>query len=441
VSETLSDANNFQNGEEGRYPRARYQANYGKALPRQAGTPDVNGTEYAEMARILERARAVSWSINFEDISDGQRRKQTNPQSGIAFDLEGPDPYGPDLRRFGADAQCVRAVPRFDGRPVQADGVLQAKAHENSAEMIELYWMALMRDVHFAAYVTTGAPQGAPAEWPGGNLAQKTADDLNDAATPGGTPLHQAFLEDYPTDQASRMVTPATIFRGSARGDNVGPYISQFLLRGSTGVNASDPGNIRVVRRPDEGMVAHGTQSMNQRQRTILPFLDYMQDPGSWLSVVDGTNDPTERDAFDDESGPLFIRNMRDLANWVHIDYLYQHFLNAALILLNELVFPDGAPAPQTALDARGGPMAPMPRFPFDPGNPYRDPRTHSRNQVGFATFGPPHVLTLLAAGRDPKSLVAGCTFRRKQRQAEQPARTGPILASIPWSSIEACSR
>jgi hypothetical protein len=37
---------------------------------------------------------------------------------------------------------------------------------------------------------------------------------------------------------------------------------------------------------------------------------------------------------------PRFIRNLRDLGNWVHIDYLYQHFLNAALILLNETVPP-----------------------------------------------------------------------------------------------------
>lgn len=69
----------------------------------------------------------------------------------------------------------------------------------------------------------------------------------------------------------------------------------------------------------------------------------------------------------------------------MHIDYLYQHFLNAALILLNESV-------PPTSL---AGPP-PMARFPVDPGNPYAMGRPDSMNQTGFATFGAPHVLGLI---------------------------------------------
>jgi membrane-associated phospholipid phosphatase len=83
---------------------------------------------------------------------------------------------------------------------------------------------------------------------------------------------------------------------------------------------------------------------------------------------------------------PRFIRNLRDLGNWVHIDYLYQHFLNAALILLNETV-------PPASL---GGPP-PMARFSGDPGNPYAPGRPDNLNQTGGATFGAPHVLTLFA--------------------------------------------
>ncbi|MBA3389698.1 MAG: hypothetical protein H0U02_10120 [Rubrobacter sp.] len=229
--------------------------------------------------------------------------------------------------------ESIRPAPRIDGQAITSkSGTQISPANENSAEMIELYWMALMRDVHFVDYVTTGAPSGnVPQGWPAGNLAADTAKDLNDPIQgEGGPRLFQAFLESYPVDAATGLVTPATLFRGSAPGDNIGPYISQFLLRGNTAVDASDRTRPPVlVRSPDAGMVSHGTQAMNQRQRTVLPFRDYLMDTTTWRQVQEGTDDPSFRDAYDDPA-PRFIRNLRDLGNWVHLDYLYQHFLNAA---------------------------------------------------------------------------------------------------------------
>jgi hypothetical protein len=52
--------------------------------------------------------------------------KLINPQSGLAFDLEGAD----------AQALTLPPAPRIDGP-------------ENASEMGELYWMALLRDVSF----------------------------------------------------------------------------------------------------------------------------------------------------------------------------------------------------------------------------------------------------------------------------------------------------
>ena len=71
-----------------------------------------------------------------------------------------------------------------------------------------------------------------------------------------------------------------------------------------------------------------------------------------------------------------YIRNGRDLGEWVHLDLIFQPFLNAALILLGL-------------------------RAPVDGNNPY----VNSGSQIGFATFGPPHLLSLLTA-------VAGCALR-----------------------------
>src|SRR5207244_680828 len=67
-----------------------------------------------------------------------------------------------------------------------------------------------------------------------------------------------------------------------------------------------------------------------------------------------------------------YIRDGRDLAEWVHYDVLYQAYLNAAIILLD--------PGPATELNDH--------RPVLSPSNPYRT----SLVQDGFVTFGPAHV-------------------------------------------------
>ncbi len=376
ISAYLPQAESQHNGEEGTFPDYPYQANYTKALPKIGnGRADVDPVAYVEAVRVLEEARqelAPDFSKIGIDPDDPTAprlaRKQTNPQSGVAFDLQGPDIFGVNLNLFREPARSMRPAPRIDGRDTNGNPDI-----ENAAEMIELYWMALMRDIHFSDYLTTGAPVGAPPYWPGGNLAQQAAVDLDG--------IKNAFKETYPRNPAD-MVAPENLFRGSTPGDNVGPYISQFLLRGNTFFDFSNA-SPTVLRQPEDGLVIHGLQSgtllLNQRQFTVVPFNDYLLDVSLWLTVQEGTSNPSGKDQYDPEQ--RFIRNLRDLGNWVHNDYLYQHFLNAALILLNEI----------------NPSSAPMSRFPLDPGNPYTTGQPNSVNQTGFATFGQPHVLTLLA--------------------------------------------
>ena len=76
-----------------------------------------------------------------------------------------------------------------------------------------------------------------------------------------------------------------------------------------------------------------------------------------------------------DTSQPRFIRNMRDLANYVHLDDLPQEFVNACLFILHFNV-----PC--------------KPELTFDPGIPYV---SDYKKQAGFGTFGPQHILTLVA--------------------------------------------
>lgn len=423
------------NGEEpdfgtgGDYPNYPYQANYSKGLPKiiivgSNERSDVDPAEYQTYQKILEDARKGIFPTNFPaiplggdaakypqppncDMTTGPRL-QTNPQSGVAFDLEGPDAFAVNLLSFGTNPTnglgSLRPAPRIDGK--DGDGKPQ-NDRENAAEMIELYWMALVRDLHFKEFKLRGRLNNPPANWgetatgsTAKTLIDRAVDDLN--RNEGGKAIWQYFddVTPYPTENVSGtgvQVTHKTIFRGSAFGDNVGPFVSQFLLRGMT-VRCDRSNDIR--HRPEEGVIPHGTVTLLQRQQTVQPYVDFLRDVGSWRCVEQGSDDPTGTDPFEcneDTKKGRFIRNLRDMGNWVHVDYLYQHFLNAALIMLNEppLKTQGSLAIQRRTLDSFN---AAVPRpFALDPGLPYSPLKPDAQNQAGFVTFGAIHVLTLLA--------------------------------------------
>ena len=88
-----------------------------------------------------------------------------------------------------------------------------------------------------------------------------------------------------------------------------------------------------------------------------------MTDFATWLAVQRGIAQPAN--TFDPV--PRYMRNGRDIGQWVHVDVLFQGYFHAFLVLA-------GAGAP------------------FDDGNPYNGNPT----QAGFGTFGGPHIATLL---------------------------------------------
>jgi hypothetical protein len=92
--------------------------------------------------------------------------------------------------------------------------------------------------------------------------------------------------------------------------------------------------------------------------------LNYMTDFASWLSVQNGGVLPGG-DIFDPTL--RYIRNGRDIGQWVHIDVLFQAYFQAFLVIAGL-----GAPV--------------------DSGNPY----LNSATQIGFGTFGGPHIATML---------------------------------------------
>ena len=196
-------------------------------------------------------------------------------------------------------------------------------SRENAAEIAENYWMALLRDVPFSDYSSNP-------------IAAAAAADLT------------LFGADFKGPKNnSGQVTPNLLFRGLTAGDKEGLQISQFFYL----------------------PCFFGANEINQKIRTVLGAnsggADYMTDFASWLSIQNGIS-PSGGDILDPT--PRYIRNGRDIGQWVHIDVLFQGYFQAFLVLAGTL----GAA--------------------FDSGNPY----SNSTTQAGFATFGGPHLATLL---------------------------------------------
>ncbi|MFB8774598.1 vanadium-dependent haloperoxidase [Streptomyces broussonetiae] len=243
------------NGEESDYAPLPFIANYSKGLPHNA-QGEVDPAAYNLLRRALHTGRAE----DFERIPLGGPRKLVNPQAGLAFDTQGPDPQ----------ALAVPPAPRIDSA-------------QGSAEAVELYWMALCRDVPFTDFAVSQDIADAAAEL--------TAMPALGGPTLGGE------------------VTPGTVFRGSTPGDLAGPYVSQFLLKD----------------------IPYGTLLIQQRQDTLVRPVDHLTTWDDWLEVQNGdTTVPDRRDP----TTRRYLQTPRDLAHYVHFDALYEAYLNAALILL-----------------------------------------------------------------------------------------------------------
>jgi hypothetical protein len=181
------------NGDENNYGNRNYVGNYSKGLPHlDCNGHDNIGNNIGEVKpqayRRMLRALASGQPYFFERIALGGTRRVVNPQSGLAFDLKGADSH----------ALSIPPAPRLDSQ-------------EAAGEMVELYWMALLRDINFEDFRTNAEVRGA-------------ADELSNLPN---------FNGPKEIVNGQLRVTQNTIFRGFTRADTKGPYVSQFLLIGT----------------------------------------------------------------------------------------------------------------------------------------------------------------------------------------------------------------
>jgi hypothetical protein len=252
------------NNDEALYPDKA--GNYSKGL---SHNPD--GTVVPSAYQSLLQAVGSGAAIDFDAIQIGGSLKLTNPQAGLAFDMEGQD----------AHALVQPPAPAFASR-------------ELAAEIAENYWMALLRDVPFSDY--SSHPVAAAA-----------AADLTN------------FGADFKGPKTLGTVTPQLLFRGLTPGDRVGPYISQyFYLPCFFGANNVDQ---QIVTAAPVATAGNGSTGGGQ---------NYMTSYADWLSIQDGAN-PSGGDIFD--PARRYMRMGRDIGQWVHIDVLFQGYFQAFLVL------------------------------------------------------------------------------------------------------------
>jgi hypothetical protein len=290
------------NGDELAY--ASRIGSYTKGLPHNA-RGEVDPSAYLALLTCLRSGR----SADFDAMPMGGIQKQADPQSGYAYNLVGPDSAG----------LSVAVPPTFNS------------AWE-AAEMAEMYWQALTRDIPFVSYGTNP-------------LVGKAVADL-------------AKLPGY---QGPKTATTATTaFQMGLPGESTGPYLSQFLWQ----------------------PIAYGVMTVPQLY-PVAPSTSFMTSFDSWLMVQNGQYAPPKPPTA--PPPPPATRYMavgRDLATFLHGDFSYQAYLNAALILQKLAVPPDD-------------------------GNPYKKPK----NQVGVGTFGSQHLLDLVA--KVTNAAIRACWYQK----------------------------
>ncbi len=325
---TLNNGPDVQpvSGDEGLY--ADFRGSFSKTLLHN-NVGEVDPASYNSFLNALDSADPVDFeSIIVGNPGDADRVRLVSPQAGYAFELFGVD---------GGDNRML-AAPAF-------------ASAETAAEMGELYWYSLTRDVPFVDYDRNR------------DIAEVVS-DLNAFSR------SDIFLRD------GGVVTPETVYRGTIPGADVGPFVSQFLLQ-PYAFGRLEVGDVAAVangRRPRTG------QEFVPPRRD--PFNDFMTDFDEWLNIQNG-GAPSESTRF--ENQPRHIATMRQLSEYVHVDFPVQSGLVAAFVLLG---FGEDAIAPN---------------------NPYT--RANSNTQQGFASFGPADITHIVAHG--PRLALTGAWYQK----------------------------
>lgn len=402
------------NADEARYGTACYPMSFTKGLEHDEKTGLVaNKADFEAFRTAIDNGFAEPFTTrvpvprelkNPAKPKEGfkPRRQWEAPTAGTVFELEGPDPQAvtmPPAPELGSD--------------------------ELTYEMAEVYELALLRDVPFAAFGTKGGS--------GSGKINEAIARLN------ALPYDVDAVSGRPRMSEGGQITKQTAFRGSAPGAANGPYLSQLMLMGN-----SIP---QLGLAPEDGRIAYGAQTINQRVLQAEEGDDYMMSEPDWLLVQNGFVPPnaTRTGSGIGAGGQhfpslseRFIHSPRDLATYVHIDALYQAYLNACLALLGQQAGRDSSLAAPfdpafDRLSGMGAGVLSAPSTSAGTSSTYT-----GYNAGGFALWGGPHILSLVTevATRGLKAV------RYQKFNVHARLRPEALAARLNWSkSIDSAHR
>jgi len=268
---------------------------FGKSLPHDeaTGLPTTGGyddlvaateTGGEEVAyEAIPQAELSDDSIEKSGLVDGELNPKplVQPESAWTYQTEG-----------GSTAQLRIAKPPAFNSP------------ETGAEMVELYWRALTRDVNFRDYGEN-------------DLVEAAAIELDD-------------LDAYNGPGADGTVTADDVFRGVTPGATTGPYVSQFLLK--------------------DRNLGGGTEDQKiEPQIAVDTPADYMTTVEDWLKVQKGVVPPIDDSLPGNEYGERrYIVTGRDMCERVHDDPPFRQLQKAAQVLLFSMNAPLDPDIPYT---------------------------------------------------------------------------------------------
>lgn len=179
---------------------------------------------------------------------------------------------------------------------------IDIKTSEGAMEMTEVYCMALGRDLKISELVGGVDPTGISLQALGGGpqilTAQNLLDHMNFWSGGGGT------VPNWPLDPGTGQTDLSLLFRGRGPGENLGQYVSQFLIQDIPFSN----GMIEQKFRPKPDVPATVTR-------------------GGYIEMQNGKNGMGGT-----PGGARRIQSLRDIASIVHKDPTYGWYFRAALL-------------------------------------------------------------------------------------------------------------
>ncbi|MFO1342629.1 MAG: vanadium-dependent haloperoxidase [Burkholderiales bacterium] len=229
--------------------RARGAASFCKTLKHDAA-----GNVAAGSMDAFEAATASGRIADWERLPVENEIRLVNPLAAYVWDKE----------PIAVDVIKLPAFPALDSERL-------------AEEALELYWMALLRDVPLWDYDRSSLVRDAVAE--------------------------------LRTTKLNAQVTPQTLFRLGTPGETEGHWISQFIWM----------------------PVPYGAQNQWQQYRVAFRGADFMTRWDEYLKVANGE---WPQGIMNHYADLYYLRSGRDVSEYVHWDFCNQAAINAAAILL-----------------------------------------------------------------------------------------------------------